>query len=182
MCRGQGSRAREVLELKEQVRVVPVKAEADKRASFARESARLLHCTPLTGTDMRVQDPRAWARDREHAACAPASVSTRFRSDRLAAAERAERGRAETASPSRAPAARGLRDPHPASAPRWPRDRCGNLRASTTTAHEQRREHAVEYTNVRLPVTRSRKSRARHFTRVPAHISTFTRPSHVVCG
>ena len=55
----------------------------------------------------------------------------------------------ETASPSRAPAARGLRDPHPASAPRWPRDRCGNLRASTTTAHEQRREHAVHVTGVR---------------------------------
>ena len=124
---------------------MPVKAEATSvRASL--ESARLLHCTPLTGTDMRVQDPRAWARDREHAACAPASVSTRFRSDRLAAAERAERGRAETASPSRAPAARGLRNPHPASAPRWPRDRCGNLRASTTTAHEQRREHAVHVT------------------------------------
>ena len=61
-------------------------------------------------------------------------------------AERGERGRAETASPSRAPAARGLRDPHPASAPRLPRDRCGNLRASTTTAHEQRREHAVHVT------------------------------------
>ena len=62
-------------------------------------------------------------------------------------AERGERGRAETASPSRAPAARGLRDPHPASAPRLPRDRCGNLRASTTTAHEQRREHAVHVTS-----------------------------------
>ena len=166
---------------------MPVKAEADKRASFARDvESRLdysiVHRSPVRTCECKIlvrgRVTVNMRRARRGVGLDSSEVTRSCRMPPCRGRAGGERGRAETASPSRAPAARGLRDPHPASAPRWPRDRCGNLRASTTTAHEQRREHAVHVTGN----TKPGKSRARHFTRVPARISTFTRPSHVVCG
>lgn len=161
---------------------MPVKAEADKRASFARDVESRLDYSIVHRSPVRTCECKILVRGR---------VTVNMR--------RARRRRSRLASEVTVlprPSGPSAVAPRPRRRHvRRPRGDCGIRirhprrvgRAIDAEIYAQalrRRTSSVENTQYTLPGydTKPGKSRARHFTRVPARISTFTRPSHVVCG
>ena len=161
---------------------MPVKAEADKRASFARDVETRLDYSIVHRSPVRTCECKILVRGR---------VTVNMR--------RARRRRSRLASEVTVlprPSGPSAVAPRPRRRHvRRPRGDCGIRirhprrvgRAIDAEIYAQalrRRTSSVENTQYTLPGydTKPGKSRARHFTRVPARISTFTRPSHVVCG
>ena len=162
---------------------MPVKAEADKRASFARDVESRLDYSIVHRSPVRTCECKILVRGRVTVNMRRA----RRRRSRLASeVTRSCRGRAGPSAVAPRPRRRHVRRPRGDCGIRirHPRRVGRAIDAEIYAQALRRRTSSVENTQYTLPGydTKPGKSRARHFTRVPARISTFTRPSHVVCG